>query len=100
MFVFGDIVLLEDRAVQLVLRNVETSNLAIALKGVSEQVQNKIMKNLSERARETLIEDIDLLGPTRMSQVEEARALIVQSIRRLEEQGEIVIRRDGEDEYV
>ena len=100
MFVFGDIVLLEDRAVQLVLRNVETSSLAVALKGISEQVQDKIMNNLSERARETLIEDVDLLGPTRMSEVEEARALIVQSIRRLEEQGEIVIRRDGEDEYV
>lgn len=100
MFVFGDIVLLEDRAMQLVLRSVETSELSIALKGVSTEVRDKILRNLSERARENLVEEIELLGPVRLSQVEDARAQIVQSIRRLEESGQIVIRRDGEDEYV
>ncbi|WP_146953439.1 flagellar motor switch protein FliG [Cellulomonas soli] len=100
MFVFGDIVLLEDRAMQLVLRQVETSELSVALKGVAEEVRDKILRNLSERARENLIEEIDLLGPVRLSQVEDARAGIVQVIRRLEESGQIVIRREGEDEFV
>ena len=100
MFVFADIVLLEDRAVQLVLRSVEGGSLAVALKGTSDEVKDKILTNLSERARENIIEEIELLGPTRMSSVEEARATIVQGIRHLEETGQIVIRRDGEDEYV
>ncbi|HEY0215124.1 MAG TPA: FliG C-terminal domain-containing protein, partial [Cellulomonas sp.] len=100
MFVFGDIVLLEDRAMQLVLRSVETNELSVALKGVAPEVRDKILRNLSERARENLTEEIELLGPVRLSQVEEARAGIVQSIRRLEESGQIVIRREGEDEYV
>jgi flagellar motor switch protein FliG len=100
MFVFSDVVLLEDRAMQLVLRQVETSELCVALKGVSDAVREAVLRNLSERARENLVEEIDLLGPVRISQVEDARAGIVQVIRRLEESGQIVIRRDGEDEYV
>ncbi|WP_066587022.1 flagellar motor switch protein FliG [Cellulomonas timonensis] len=100
MFVFGDIVLLEDRAMQLVLRQVEMAELSVALKGVATEVREKILRNLSERARENLTEEVDLLGPVRLSQVEDARASIVQVIRRLEEGGQIVIRRDGEDEYV
>lgn len=100
MFVFADIVLLEERAIQLVLRSVETSTLAMALKGVGDEVWDKIMRNLSERARENLDEEMDLLGPVRLSMVEDARASVVQVIRRLEESGQIVIRREGEDEYV
>ncbi|MFI2753204.1 flagellar motor switch protein FliG [Cellulomonas sp. P22] len=100
MFVFGDIVLLEDRAMQLVLRQVEMSELSVALKGVGEEVRDKILRNLSERARENLVEEVELLGPVRMSQVEDARASVVQVIRRLEESGQILIRREGEDEYV
>lgn len=100
MFVFGDIVLLEDRAMQLVLRQVEMGELSVALKGVANEVREKILRNLSERARENLTEEVELLGPVRLSQVEDARASIVQVIRRLEEGGQIVIRRDGEDEYV
>ncbi len=100
MFVFGDIVLLEDRAMQLVLRQVEMAELSVALKGVATEVREKILRNLSERARENLTEEVELLGPVRLSQVEDARASIVQVIRRLEEGGQIVIRRDGEDEYV
>ncbi|CAM5789274.1 flagellar motor switch protein FliG [Cellulomonas persica] len=99
-FVFNDVVLLKDRAMQMVLRQVENSDLSLALKGVSDDVRDTVLRNLSERARENLLEEIDLLGPVRLSQVEEARATIVQSIRRLEESGQIVIRRDGEDEYV
>jgi flagellar motor switch protein FliG len=100
MFVFADIVLLEDRALQLVLRSVETTGLSVALKGAGAEVREKILHNLSERARENLEEEIELLGPVRLSQVEDARSGIVQIIRRLEESGQIIIRRDGEDEYV
>lgn len=100
MFVFADIVLLEDRALQLVLRGVESASLALALKGAGPGERDAVLRNLSERASENLLEEIELLGAVRMSQVEEARATIVQVIRRLEEGGQIVIRRDGEDEYV
>ncbi|WP_019136069.1 flagellar motor switch protein FliG [Cellulomonas massiliensis] len=100
MFVFNDIVLLEDRAMQMVLRQVETPELSLALKGVSDPVRETVLRNLSERARENLVEEIEMLGPVRLSQVEEARAGIVQAIRKLEESGQIVIRREGEDEYV
>lgn len=100
MFVFADITLLEERAIQLVLRGVEMSVLALALKGADEQVRDKVLRNLSERARENLVEEIELLGSVRLSMVEEARANVVSAIRRLEESGQIVIRREGEDEYV
>jgi len=100
MFVFADITLLEDRAMQMVLRQVENADLSVALKGVTDEVRDTVLRNLSERARENLVEEIEMLGPVRLSQVEESRAKIVQSIRRLEESGQIVIRREGEDEYV
>ncbi|MFP5359141.1 MAG: flagellar motor switch protein FliG [Actinomycetes bacterium] len=100
MFVFADITLLEDRAIQLVLRGVDTGTLATALKGAEDAVRDKILRNMSERARENLVEEIDMLGPVRMSMVEEARSRVVQVIRGLEETGEIMISRDGEDEYV
>nr|WP_081978478.1 flagellar motor switch protein FliG [Cellulomonas carbonis] len=100
MFVFADITLLEERAIQLVLRGVEMGQLAIALKGADDEVRDKIMRNLSERARENLVEEIELLGPVRLSMVEDARAQVVQAIRKLEEGGQIVIRREGEDEFV
>jgi len=100
MFVFSDITLLEDRAIQLVLRGVEMSSLAVALKGAVEEAKEKILSNLSERARENLVEEMDLLGPVRLSMVEDARSAVVQVIRKLEESGQIVIRREGEDEYV
>ncbi|WP_189168883.1 flagellar motor switch protein FliG [Pilimelia anulata] len=98
MFMFEDITLLEDRAVQLVLRSVEMNDLAIALKGVSDTVRDKVTRNLSERARENLTEEIDLLGPVRLRQVEEAQAKIVQAIRSLEESGQIEINRGGDDD--
>lgn len=100
MFVFADITLLEDRALQLVLRGVETAVLSMALKGAGEAERSAVLRNMSERARENLVEEISLLGAVRMSQVEEARAGIVQVIRRLEESGQITIRREAEDEYV
>ncbi|MFN3865158.1 MAG: flagellar motor switch protein FliG [Demequina sp.] len=100
MFVFADITMLDDRAVQLVLRGIEASTLATALKGADDAVRDKILANMSERAREGLLEEIDLLGKVRMSLVEEARSRVVQVIRGLEENGEIMISRDSQDEYV
>ena len=100
MFVFEDIVMLEDRGIQLVLRQVDGAQLALALKGTNEELRSRLMKNLSERARQNVMEEIDMLGSVRMSQVQEARAAIVQLIRKMEESGQIVIRRDEEDEYV
>ncbi len=100
MFIFDDIVGLEDRAVQLVLRQVEAGALATALKGVSAEVSEKVLSNVSERARENLVDEIEMLGRVRVSQVEEARAAIVTVIRALEATGEIVLRRDDDDEYV
>lgn len=100
MFLLEDIVSLEDRAVQLVLRTVETNDLAVALKGVSDSVRDKITSNLSERAAENLLDELSLLGPVRLAQVEEAQQTVIRAIRALEEKGDIVIRRGSDDEYI
>ncbi len=100
MFMFEDIVHLEDRAIQLVVREVESGDLALALKNVAATVADKITRNLSERGRDNLTEEIDLLGPVKLRQVEEAQAKIVAAIRRLESSGQIEISRSDEDEYV
>jgi flagellar motor switch protein FliG len=97
MFIFEDILTLEDKAIQLVLRNIEGGTLALALKGVSPMVKEKITRNLSSRAAENLTEEIEMLGPVRLSQVEEAQAKIVTEIRALEQSGQIMIQR-GSDE--
>ncbi len=100
MFVFEDIVTLDDVAVQKVLQDVETKELALALKGTSLEVREKITRNLSERAAEMLEEEIEYMGPVRLRQVEEAQQGIVAIIRRLEEAGEIIIARGADDEVV
>ena len=100
MFMFEDVVTLEDRSIQLVLREVDTAELALALKGVSDSVRDKITKNLSERAATNLIEEVELLGTVRLRQVEEAQQNIIRIIRRLEEQGQIMVRRGNDDEFV
>jgi flagellar motor switch protein FliG len=101
MFMFEDIVNLEDRAVQLVLRQVEPADLATALKGVPDSVRDKVTRNLSERGRENLLEEIDLLGPVKVKMVEEAQAKIVSVIRSLEDSGQIEVQRGGEaDELI
>ncbi|GII26168.1 flagellar motor switch protein FliG [Planosporangium mesophilum] len=100
MFMFEDITSLDDRAVQLVLRQVETNDLATALKGVREDVRDKVTRNLSERAAENLLDEIEMLGAVRLRQVEESQAKIVQVIRTLEESGQIMIRRGDDDEFV
>ncbi|SDF25708.1 flagellar motor switch protein FliG [Blastococcus aurantiacus] len=100
MFVFEDIVTIDDRSLQLVLREVEANDLATALKGVRPDVRDKIQRNLSERAAENLSEEIELLGPVRTRTVEEAQAKVVGVIRTLEEQGVLTISRGGDDEFV
>ena len=100
MFVFEDILLLDDRAIQRVLRDVENSDLAIALKGANEQVQNAIFNNLSKRLAAMIKEDMEFMGPVRMKDVEEAQQKIVNIIRKLEDSAEIVISRGGGDEIV
>ena len=100
MFIFEDILTLDDKAIQLVLRNVESGDLALALKGVSPAVKDKITKNLSARAAENLVEEIELLGAVRLKQVEESQAKVVQEIRALEQSGQIVIMRGSDEAMV
>ncbi|MET0191060.1 MAG: flagellar motor switch protein FliG, partial [Pseudonocardia sediminis] len=100
MFMFEDVVQLGDRDVQLVLRQVDLGELALALKGVPESVRDKITRNLSERAAETVLDELELLGLVRLTQVEEAQQSVIRTIRTLEERGEIVVRRGGDDEFV
>lgn len=100
MFVFEDIVLLDDRAIQKVLREVDQNELAKALKAVDNEVQDKIFHNMSKRAASTLREDMEYMGPVRLKDVEESQQKIVSVIRKLEEQGEVVVARSSEDEMV
>ena len=100
MFVFEDILLLDDRAIQRVLRDVDNNDLAIALKGSNEEVQNAIFNNLSKRLAAMIKEDMEFMGPVRMKDVEEAQQKIVGIIRKLEDSGEIVISRGGGDEII
>ena len=100
MFVFEDVLLLDDRAIQRVLRDVDNNDLSMALKGANEQVQAAIFKNLSKRLAAMIKEDMEFMGPVRMKDVEEAQQKIVNIIRKLEDSAEIVISRGGGDEIV
>jgi len=99
LFVFDDVVALDDRTLQRVLRNVVPKDLAVALKGVDESVRDKFLRNVSERASEDLVEEIEMLGPTRLSTVETAQMQLVKIVREMEEAGEIVLMR-GDDDLV
>lgn len=100
MFVFEDIATLDDRTIQKILQSVQTQTLALALKGASETVKDAILRNLSERAREALVEEMDLMGAVRKQEVMEARNLVVAEIRGLEAAGQIVISRGEEGEMI
>ena len=100
MFVFEDVLLLDDRAIQRVLRDVDNNDLEIALKGANEEVQTAIFNNLSKRLATMIKEDMEFMGPVRMKDVEEAQQKIVNIIRKLEDAAEIVISRGGGDEIV
>ncbi|HEY2602343.1 MAG TPA: FliG C-terminal domain-containing protein, partial [Thermoleophilaceae bacterium] len=98
LFVFDDIVKIDDRGVQLVLKDVDQKDLALALRGVSDEVKQKILGNMSQRGAEMLVEEMEYQPPQRRSIVEEAQGRIVASIRRLEDAGAIVIARGGGEE--
>ena len=100
MFVFEDILLLDDRTIQRELRDVDNADLGVALKAANEEVQNVIFKNLSKRLAAMIKEDMEFMGPVRMKDVEEAQQKVVSVIRKLEDSGEIVISRGGGDEIV
>lgn len=98
MFVFEDIMLLDDRSIQQLLKEVETKDISLALKGTSEEVQDTIYSNMSQRAASMLKEDMAYMGPQRRRSIEEAQQKIVSVVRRLEEAGKIVIARGGGDD--
>lgn len=100
MFVFEDIISLDDKTIQRVLRDVDNNDLGVALKGTSEEVQNVIFNNLSKRLAAMIREDMEFMGPVRMKDVEEAQQKIVNVIRKLEDSGEIIVARGGGDEIV
>ncbi|MFA6111347.1 MAG: FliG C-terminal domain-containing protein, partial [Candidatus Latescibacterota bacterium] len=101
MFVFEDIQHLTDREIQAVLREVEQKDLVVALKAASEEVKDRILTNMSERVRGFIQEEMEFLGPMRLSEVEEVQLRIVQKVRQLEEQGQVIIVRGaGEDTFV
>ncbi len=100
MFVFEDIVMLDDRSLQMVLREIDSKDLALALKATSPEVGEKIYKNMSKRAADMLREEIEYMGPVKIRDVEESQQKVVNVIRRLEESGEIVVARGKGDEMI
>jgi len=97
MLVFEDIVMLPDNFIQRVLREVNSKDLALAMRGANEEVNARIYKNLSKRAAEMLKEEIEFMGPVRLREVEQAQQKIVNILRKLDESGEIIISRGGDD---
>lgn len=100
MFVFEDVISLDDVSIQRILREVEASDLALALKGCSEEVAECVYRNQSKRAAASLKEDMEFLGPVRLMDVEKSQQKIVSVIRRLDDAGEIIISRGGEDAII
>jgi flagellar motor switch protein FliG len=98
MFVFEDVTKLSDKDVQSVLKNVESAQWAMALKGASEDLKQKILGNMSQRAATMLREEMEYLGPVRLSEVESVQQQIVDIIRRLEDAGELTTHADDENE--
>lgn len=100
MFVFEDIVNMDNRSIQRIIRDIENTDLQLALKVASEEVREVIFKNMSKRMAENFIEEMEYMGPVRLRDVEEAQTRIVATIRRLEETGEIIIARGGGDDII
>lgn len=100
MFVFEDIVLLDDRSIQRVIRDCENEDLMLALKVASEEVKATLFRNMSKRMAEMFKEEMEFMGPVRLRDVEEAQTRIVGVIRRLEEAGEIIVARGGGDDII
>jgi flagellar motor switch protein FliG len=100
MFVFDNIVHIEDRHIQTLLRFVQSESLIIALKGVKDEVKDKIFKNMSHRAAEMMLEDMEVKGPVRLSEVVKQQKEILQIIRRLSDEGQISLSKGGNESYV
>jgi flagellar motor switch protein FliG len=98
LFIFEDLLRLDDRSIQLVLKEVDSKDLAIALRGASDEVKNKILSNMSSRGSELLREEMEFMPPQRRRVIEEAQAKIVGVVRRLEDSGAIFLSRAGSDE--
>jgi len=100
MFVFEDIIALDNRSIQRILREVDNHELAVALKGSTEEVKEVIFSNISQRLSAMIAEDLEYMGPKRIKEIEEAQQKIVNIVRKLEETGEIIISRGGGDEII
>ncbi len=100
MFVFEDIVNIDNRSIQRIIRDIENADLQLALKVASEEVREAVFRNMSKRMSETFKEEMEYMGPVRLRDVEEAQTRIVATIRRLEEAGEIIIARGGGDDII
>jgi len=101
MFTFADIARLTDRELQLVLGQIDQNDLVIALKAADDELKTKVLGNMSERVRELTLEEIEFLGPMRLSEVEEVQLRIVQQVRQLEEQGQVtIVKGDDADAFV
>ncbi len=100
MFIFDDLIDIDERGIQLLLREIESESLVIALKGAQEELRNKIFKNMSQRAADALQEDLEIKGPVRLSEVEAAQKEILKTLRQLAESGQIILSGKGEDNLV
>jgi flagellar motor switch protein FliG len=100
MFVIDDITLVDDRGLQNVLRRVESRDLAVALKAATQEIRDKIFRNMSSRAGEMLREEMDSMGAVRMKEVEEAQQIVLNIIQEMEAEGKLIIKRGGGDEFV
>jgi flagellar motor switch protein FliG len=100
MFVFEDVTDIDDRGIQLLLREIQSESLIVALKGASEGLREKVFKNMSQRAAEMLRDDLEAKGPVRLSEVEAEQKEILKIVRRLAEEGQIALGGNGDDAYV
>jgi flagellar motor switch protein FliG len=100
MFVFEDLMGVDDRSIQLILREVQSESLIVALKGANEDLREKIFKNMSQRAAEMLREDLEAKGPVRVTEVEAEQKEILKIVRRLSDEGQIALGGKGEESYV
>jgi flagellar motor switch protein FliG len=100
MFTFDDLSKLDDKGFQTMLKEVQTESLIIALKGGSPEIREKVFRNMSSRAAETLKEDLESRGPVKLSEVEAEQKELLKIVRRLSDEGQIVLSSGGDDEYV
>jgi flagellar motor switch protein FliG len=100
MFTFDDLVKVDDKGVQALLKEVQTESLLIALKGATPEMREKVFRNMSTRAAETLREDLESRGPVRVSEVEAEQKEMLKTVRRLVDEGQIVLASGGADEFL